>query len=83
LNEPVHVAKKCRRNKQISNIQGHSKAPEFTTYGKLPAMQNGENPLSITKSSKFNHTIFVTKPQDLPRVSRKYLKMGNGVYVQK
>jgi superfamily II helicase len=49
LNEPVNIAESCRRNKQISNIQDHSKAPEFTTLGELAATPNGENPRPITK----------------------------------
>jgi hypothetical protein len=46
-------------------------------------MQNGENPRSITKSSKFNHADLFTKPQGLPRTGHYYPKVGNGVYVQK
>ncbi|MFC5704901.1 hypothetical protein [Aeromonas eucrenophila] len=49
LNEPVKVATNCRENKQISNIQVHSKALEFTTFGKFVATQNRENPRAITK----------------------------------
>ncbi|QXW28590.1 hypothetical protein KXJ75_17995 [Aeromonas sanarellii] len=49
MNEPVHIATNCRENKQISNIQDHSKAPEFTTLGKFAATPNGENPRPITK----------------------------------
>ena len=37
------------KNKQISNIQDHSKAPEFTTLGKFAATPNGQNPRPITK----------------------------------